>query len=634
MSTGSATQAQGPSRDLVGTGAPTSESARDVHVFLAALLESQCKLVGAWAGVIVLAPTQARRGGVAANWPKSEDALDAAAVGRLERLGAEVAQQRLPRTDSLTIAPKAGLYDAGRAHRVLAAPLIAAGRAEGATVAVLPAGATPDEQARLERLALSCARFESFVWEQQALLETRRAMLLRQTLELLDASQQGQNARAMGSLMCHELQQRFGCTRASIGLVDRAGGRIRVAAVSGSEDVDRHAPAIESLEAVMEECALQDVELIFPLPEPTSDDPGGRRVLRAHEQLSLKFGPSAILSLPLRVEGDLVGVAVLEREANDPFPAASVPLLRLASEFIGPALWTRRLADRGVLAVARDRVLRLGSAIVGPRHTGAKLIGLLVLALLLAAALVPIPARVRGEAEVRARVSRTVIPPFSGFLDEVLVRPGTPVEEGQLLARMGTEPLELQRLELESRRFGFVAQRDQAQSTGRAGEAAQLEASIDEVDAQLRLLDHSLSRAEIRSPIQGIVSRGDLEDFVGARVEPTQPLFEIVGPTRVIVVQVDERDIGDVEVGGEGWLVSKALPDQRVPVRVTRLNPVAEAVRGANVYLVEAEVTQDDGAAWLRPGMTGTVRLKAGSTTVLRTVLGPIADEIRLRLWW
>src|SRR5690606_29097932 len=112
-------------------------------------------------------------------------------------------------------------------------------------------------------------------------------------------------------------------------------------------------------------------------------DPSQRRVTRAHEELSRRFGPSAILSLPLRVEGGLVGVATLERDTTDPFPTGAVPLLRLVAEYIGPAMWTRRMADRGVLAVARDRAIDLAVATVGPRHTGVKaLVTVILLAVL------------------------------------------------------------------------------------------------------------------------------------------------------------------------------------------------------------------------------------------------------------
>jgi len=627
------------------SGEITSRAARsgsELSRFLEQLIELQGHLVGASLGVVYLAESGHRRAGIAARWPRPGESGSVPGVWTesVERRLAQIAESTCRAADEHGPAHAAcvrgidiadsGLYGTGPRHTAISTPLVTAGRVEGASVLVLAPGTSVSPEEALERVALTTSKLDAFLWKQQALGEAHQKALLRETLELLDASQQGHDARAMGSLMCHELQRRFGCTRVSIGLISGPASGLRLAAVSGSESIDRRGPAAESLESAMEECALQDVELVYPPSD--EEDSGSARVLRAHEGLSQRFGPSAILSLPLRVEGDLVGVVVLEREADDPFPVGAVPLLRLVAEYIGPAIWTRRLADRGVLAVTRDRARQIGSALVGPRHTWAKLAGVIGAGLVLAGLLVPIPARVSAEAEIRAGISRTIVPPFTGFLDEVLVRPGDRVEQGAPLARMGTVELEQQLDELLGRRVRLITERDQAQTEGRASEVARLDASLREIAAQIDVIESRIARAELLSPITGVVSRGDLEDYVGARVDPTQALLEVVGTDRVVTIQVDERDIGRVETGQLGVLASRARPGDRVPIEVTRINPLAEPVEGANVYVVEASIDQP--RAWLRPGETGIARLDAGTTTPLRALLGPIIDEIRLRVWW
>ena len=109
----------------------------------------------------------------------------------------------------------------------------------------------------------------------------------------------------------------------SVGLVQ--GHDIKAVAISGADNIDRRNPAVEALEAVMDECADQDIEVMFPQSDELA--PAERRVVRAHGELSRSFGPSSIVSLPLRVDGDLVGVGVLERDADDPFPPGSLGLL-------------------------------------------------------------------------------------------------------------------------------------------------------------------------------------------------------------------------------------------------------------------------------------------------------------------
>lgn len=637
-----------------GASAPRARSVQgELETFLHTLLASQCALVGGVGGVVYLSPSAARRGGIAARLAlscgDSEGELepgvldDPALMRRLERLGSEAARpvssngQASPgQAEALTIA-RGGIYEAQATHRALASPLMAEGRAEGASIVLVPASRRIDEGAALERLALAGARFESFLWRQQALAEAHQKLMLRETLELLDTSQQGSSAEAMGSLLCHELQRRFGCTRVSIGLVTR--GPVRLTAVSGADEIDRKGPAVEALEAAMEECADQDSEIVYPPLSEAQADPSQRRVTRAHESLARRFGPATILSLPLRVEGDLVGVVLLEREETQPFPAGAIPLLRLVAEFIGPCLWTRRMADRGILAVARDRTMELGEMLVGPRHTGAKLLGVLALLSLIVLAIPVWPKRVVAATEVKAATSRSIAAPFVGYLARVYVKPGDAVAPGALLAHMETAELELEAAEARSQRDALQAELDNAMATGEFGKAASLTPQIKEVEARIAFVEDHIRRSEVRAPIGGRVSRGDLEAFVGARVEPSQMLFELVTADNVVTVEVDERDVRLVRPGMRGTMTTRALPGEPVSIVVDRVNPTAQVVRGTNVYLAEASLLE--APAWLRPGLTGRARLdvtresgRRVRTSGLDMILGPLVDEVRLRLWW
>lgn len=608
-------------------------------------------MIGAVGGVVFLSNSSARRGGLAARYILSSEESAAARhhelnaalttggalLARLERLASEVGESAVgqngqPRrqgvVESLSLPKPGGLYEAEPSYRAVAFPLVAGGRAEGGCVLVVPSRQRLDPEEALDRLALTNARFEAFLWQQQCLAEAAQRAKLRETLELLDTSQQGASAEAMGALMCHELQRRFGCTRVSIGLVRR--DRFRLTAVSGADDLDRRGEAVGAIEDAMEECADQDIEVVFPPPETA--DPGEQRVTRAHEVLNRRFGPAAMLSLPLRVEGDLVGVVLLEREAADPFPAGSVPLLRLVAEFIGPALWTRRLADRGVLAVVRDRTIDLGRAIVGPRHTGKKLGALAAVLVLIGGAVIPIPGRIKAGAEVAAETSRTIPAPFTGYLASTLVRPGDEVKVDQPLATMDTAELSLQLAESSADRDKLSAQFDEAQQAGELGKSKSYAAAIEQTTAQIEKIRFHLDKSVIRSPIDGRIAQGDLESFISAKIDPTQPLFVIVADRNVVNLQIDERDVNDVRIGQSGRLTIKALPGRPVPLKVTRVNPMAEAVAGANIYRAEAELLEP--APWLKPGMTGTARLDKGWTTGLKWLLDPLIDAARMKLWW
>ncbi|MEM1331384.1 MAG: efflux RND transporter periplasmic adaptor subunit [Planctomycetota bacterium] len=610
----------------VTTDRSTEDAVRELHQFLGGLLREQAALVSAQSAIALLRPTERRTGGVAARHPAPSPSVGEQVQSQLRELEQRAAQalssdDPAPR---LLGGPSDALYLGSPTEHVRTAivPLVAAGQVEGVCALAVPSAT---HQTALAELAVLGARFETFLWQQQAVSEGRQKALLRETLELIDAAQQGEDARAMASLATHELARRFGCTRASVGLIRR--DRIKLVGVSGNEDLDKRGPAAELLEAAMEECADQDTEVSHPARE------GESLVTRAHRALSDASGQSSVLSLPLRLEGDLAGVLTLEREAHDPFPDSAVPLLRLIAEYLGPTLYVRRLADRGMLAVSRDRLLDAGAAIVGPRRTATKLVlGTLALIVLLLT-FVPIPGRVRAPARIDAAEARTVAPPFTGYLASVAVEPGSLVSTGDVLAQMDTADLELSLTELRSRLATLETDRDEASQRRELARARLLNASIREAEAQAAMLEQRIERAEVRAPIDGIIGRGDLADFVGARVEPTQPLFELVTPGRVVVVHLRERSAPSVEPGDEGTFSPRALPSERVRFRVLRVSPVAEVIDGENVYPTECELLSE-APDWLRPGLSGAARIENGWTTGMAELAGPLVDELRMRLWW
>ncbi len=609
---------------------PPRQRNAELLEFLGVLIRFQCRLLGADTGAIYMVQTASRAGGIVASARSDGAPLDDAVAKRLAAIGERATHDNgRPIAEPVEIAGPGALYANEPTHLALAVPLRAEGNVEGAAVILAPRS-TRDPDDALAKLGLTTARFEAHLWRRSALQEAEQKVVLRETLVLLDRAQQGTNAKAMASLMVDELRRRFACTRVSIGLINA--DRIRVVAVSGSDDLDKHAPAVEALEAVMEETALQDTEVIYPAPEEIEADPAERRVIHEHARLSESFGPSSIVSLPLRIDGDLIGVIVLERNQTDPFPAASLPLVRLIAEFIGPAVYTRRLADRRFHLVLRDDIRDLGSAVVGPRHTAPKLVALLVILVFAAATLVPIPARIAAPMELKATSSRAIVAPFAGYLAKSHVRPGDRVQAGDLLVEMATAELELSLAEVNATLDTLRARRDDAFARGKRSEARTVQAEIDEAEVSAALIQNSLDNAAIRAPIDGLVSIGDLERLEGAPVDATKVLLEIVTEETLAIIEIAETDAERMEAGQTGWITTRGNAGRRIPVTVDRINPVAQLREGRSVYLVEASI--DDASPELRPGMTGSARLRAGWSTTLWELARPLVDAARLRLWW
>jgi RND family efflux transporter MFP subunit len=600
-----------------------------LEAFLNDLVERQCRLLDAVGGMVMMRPTKEQPSGLTAKY--LADGVRPFPPRDIQKL-AEIATKAVRENKALTepLSPTSGLLTERAEYRLLATPLRLAGQPQGATVCILPEGqASTDLADGITRLELSGLMLEAFLWRQQAFAEAQSKIQLREALDLLDKSNQGHNATELASLFANELQRRFGCSRVSIGLVHHHA--VRIVALSGTEHVDRKSELVEALESVMEECADQDIEVRYP--QSSDLDPSERRVVRAHQSLSERFGPCSVASFPLRVDDGLIGVAVMERDPDDPFNDATLRLLRLIAEYLGPAAWTRRLADRGVLAVTRDRAIDVAQIAVGPRKTGMKLFALFALILFLVATVVPVPDRIVADGQIIAAQRRQISAPFSGRVDEVLVEPGDYVEEGQILIRLDTREAEIKLFQANTKSAGLRTQADEARSQGNTAEANMLGAQLRISDAEIRQLRDQIARAQIRAPISGTITQGRLDDMIGEVVDPNTPLIEISQlDTITAIALVPENGVARLEVGQQGRLAMTARPGEKLNFEVTSITPASEVFQQRNVYRVD--VLLEETPDWLRPGMEGKAKIYGDYTNLLTIYARPMMEAIRMRLWW
>ena len=109
--------------------------------------------------------------------------------------------------------------------------------------------------------------------------------------------------------LCNELASRAGATRVSLGWV--RGDNVKLKAMSHTEEFDKKQELSVQLMKVMEEC--------FDNDEIVQYEPGGtasNTVTREAQVLSRMQGNETVLSLPLRRNGETVGVITLEYSPN------------------------------------------------------------------------------------------------------------------------------------------------------------------------------------------------------------------------------------------------------------------------------------------------------------------------------
>jgi len=419
----------------------------------------------------------------------------------------------------------------------------------------------------------------------------------------------------------------FGCTRVTLGFVRRR--VMDLLATSHGSGGALVGPGFDAIAAAMDESVQQGASVHLPV------QPGARSVVRIAHARQLQRHGGAIASVPLLHAGEIVGAVTCEWAAAPGGLETEVDRIETLVNLVGPVLNLMRLREapwhERALGAARRAAQRLRD--LHDRR---------VQALLLAAALglvalcvVPAPYRVGGHARVEGLLQRSVVAPADGYLTAVHVRPGDRVAQGQVLVEMADQDLQLQRRKWASE----LGQHESAHALAlaRADRSALVVAlaRAEQARAQLAMIDAEIARARIVAPLDGVVIQGDLAQAIGSPVERGKPLL-LIAPSAAyrVVVEIDERDIGQVQVGQAGSLALGALPWDALPIAVSRVTPIARSTDGRNVFDVEAELRGGAAAAArIRPGLEGVAKLTVDHRPLAWAWTHRLVDWLRLKAW-
>jgi HlyD family secretion protein len=250
----------------------------------------------------------------------------------------------------------------------------------------------------------------------------------------------------------------------------------------------------------------------------------------------------------------------------------------------------------------------------------------------------------------------------SGTIDEVLVDNNDRVTAGQLLARINTDQLEAQvrgaranlasaearvveaeatiadarrtldrTRELRGRGVATQEALDMAQSAHDRAVAAlaSARAQVEVSQANLATAETSLGKAEIYSPVDGVVldRKVDPGQTVIAQMQ-TPVLFTLAEDLAEmeLKVAIDEADVGQVQAGQTAVFTVDAYPNRRFAAEITRVRFAATSAEGVVTYETLMLVKNEDLA--LRPGMTASAIITV--STVKDALLAP-NEALRFR---
>jgi len=235
---------------------------------------------------------------------------------------------------------------------------------------------------------------------------------------------------------------------------------------------------------------------------------------------------------------------------------------------------------------------------------------------------------------------------LSGIIEAVLVDYNDRVKKGQVIARLDVVKLQNQVAKAKAALASAEAKVLQAGATiretranlkrlqqvaklsgGKVPAPAELEtaeatleraladeasarAGVEEARATLRGAETDLTKASIRSPIDGVVLTRSAEPGQTVAASLQAPVLFTLAENLArmeLQVDVDEADVGQVREGQAAAFTVDAWPGRRFPARIGQVRFGSETVNSVVTYKTILKVDNDDLS--LRPGMTATAEI-------------------------
>lgn len=493
-------------------------------------------------------------------------------------------------------------------------------------VVVLQVNDAPIEQLEAATIVLRLtADIPTSYLKDRALRETTGETLrFADAFDLMILLNQDQRYGKATLTLCNELASRYRCSRVSLGWMEGAYARLQT--MSHVEKFERRTSAVQLLEAAMEEAAEQDEEIVFPRA------PGPGPVTRAHAEYAREMTVGHVVSLPLRLEEEVLGVLTCERQEGA-FHEEEVRGLRLV---LGQA--TRRIADlkrHDVWIGARlSMMAKEGLALLlGPKHTFAKVTTILVA--LLAAYVVNGSWEYRIDAPFILKTDDLIaVPaPFDGYIAEAKVRIGDEVKAGEVMLALDTRELLLEEASATAEISRYTWEAEKQRSRNELVDMKISQAIRAQAQARYDKVHHQLENARVKAPFAGVVVEGDLKKMLGAPVRKGDLLFKVARLERLYAeLDVPERDLRDIREKMTGEIVFVTRPELAFQVETQVPDPVATTKENENVVVMRANPKAP--APWWRPGMSGVAKLDVGPRKVWWILLHRTIDYLRLWAWW
>jgi multidrug efflux pump subunit AcrA (membrane-fusion protein) len=299
---------------------------------------------------------------------------------------------------------------------------------------------------------------------------------------------------------------------------------------------------------------------------------------------------------------------------------------------LGPLLRQKQRYDQPLFRLIGERLRLYLNYWLGPRDLWLKLSLPALALILLMSGMIESDYHIEAHANLEGRIQRIITAPFDGYLQEVSVQPGDIVTEGASLCQLDDKELRLEQIKWTTELAKLRREHREALASHERSRVTVLQARKEQLQAELELVEMKLTRSRVKAPLHGVIVSGDLSQSLGTPLERGEELFKIAPlESYRVMLQVNERDIGAVQVGQSGTLRLAGYPHFEHTFSVRRILPLSTATEGNYLFTLEAELQQDN--EHLRPGLQGMAKIDAGKRSLLWLASHRISDWLQLQLW-
>ncbi|MCM8854181.1 MAG: efflux RND transporter periplasmic adaptor subunit [Candidatus Thiodiazotropha sp.] len=421
------------------------------------------------------------------------------------------------------------------------------------------------------------------------------------------------------------LAEQFTCDRVTLAMGD--GRRLEILATQPRVEIKRETGLVRTFKEAMFEAMDQHALLHYPPTSANSD-----LVMHCQQNLAEEVGQATLCSIPLVATDKPVGALLLECHRQQPFTEQEQAECQQAAGLVGLLLYHRQQDKRPLTGLMWERLQLQFRQLLGPKGLWLKVAVLVITLSIALLALIDGDYRIDARANLEGRIQRMITSPFDGYLKQAPVKAGDIVAEGALLCQLDDKDLQLEQAKWRTELAKLGKEQREALATHERAKVAILQAQQQQAQAELELVEKKLARSRITAPLHGVIVSGDLSQSLGAPLKRGEELFKIAPlESYRVMLQVDELDIGDVQIGQAGVLILAGYPQLEHTFHVKRILPLSSAVEGR--YLFTLEAVLDVSNEILRPGLQGIAKIDAGEHSLLWLVSHRLIDWLRLQLW-